>query len=122
MKKVVNIGIIGTSGRGSGMLGELLDVEGVKVPAVCDKYEDRAQHAFDIVKEKTGEEPAVYLDYKELLARDDIDAIYCATTWITHSRIAIDAMKAGKHVAMEVGGAASIEECWQLVRDRKSVV
>lgn len=116
MKKVVNIGIIGTSGRGSGMLGELLDVEGVKVPAVCDKYEDRAKHAFDIVKEKTGEEPAVYLDYKELLARDDIDAIYCATTWITHSRIAIDAMKAGKHVAMEVGGAASIEECWQLVR------
>lgn len=116
MKEFVNIGIIGLSGRGSGMLGELLDCEGVRVPAVCDKYEDRAQRGFEIVKEKTGTEPQVYLDYKELLARDDIDAIYCATTWITHSRIAIDAMKAGKHVAMEVGGAASIEECWQLVR------
>lgn len=39
-----------------------------------------------------------------------------ATTWITHVRIAVDCMRAGKHVAMEVGGAASIEECWQLVR------
>lgn len=116
MKDFVNIGIIGISGRGSGMLGELLMCDGVKVPAVCDKYEDRAQHGAEIVKEKTGEDAQVYLDYKELLARDDIDAIYCATTWITHSRIAIDAMKAGKHVAMEVGGAASVEECWQLVR------
>ena len=43
MKEFVNIGIIGLSGRGSGMLGELLDCEGVRVPAVCDKYEDRAQ-------------------------------------------------------------------------------
>lgn len=58
----------------------------------------------------------MYLDYKELLKRDDIKAVMVATTWITHARIAVDCMRAGKHVAMEVGGAASIEECWQLVR------
>lgn len=116
MKDYVNIGVIGLSGRGSSMLGELLECDGVRVPAVCDKYADRAQKGFEIVKKKTGTEPQVYLDYKELLARDDLDAVFCPTTWITHSRIAIDAMKAGKHVAIEVGGAASIEECWQLVR------
>ncbi len=116
MKDFVNIGVVGLSGRGSGMLRELLKCDGVRVPAVCDKYEDRANHGFEIVKEVTGTEPAVYLDYKELLARDDLDAVFCATTWITHSRIAVDAMRAGKHVAFEVGGAASIEECWQLVR------
>ena len=116
MKEFVNIGVIGLSGRGSGMLRELLKCEGVKVPAVCDKYEDRANNGAEIVKEEAGNVPDVYLDYKEMLKRDDLDAIFCATTWITHARIAIDSMRAGKHVAMEVGGAASIEECWQMVR------
>lgn len=116
MKEFVNIGVIGLSGRGSSMMRELLKCDGVKVPAVCDKYEDRAQHGAEIVKEEAGYEPDVYLDYKEMLKRDDLDAIFCATTWITHARIAIDSMRAGKHVAMEVGGAASIEECWQMVR------
>ena len=112
----IRIGVIGVSGRGSGMLGELLDVPGVTVPAVCDKYEDRAQNGRKIVKEKAGYDADAYTDYKELLARNDIDAVMISTTWITHSRIAVDAMRAGKHAAIEVGGAASIEECWQLVR------
>lgn len=116
MKEFVNIGMIGISGRGSGMLRELLKCEGVRVPAVCDKYSDRAENGAKIVKEESGLDADVYLDYKELLARDDLDAVFCATTWITHARIAVDAMRAGKHVAMEVGGAASIEECWQMVR------
>ena len=116
MKEFVNIGMIGISGRGSGMLRELLKCDGVRVPAVCDKYEDRAENGKKIVEEATGTTPDVYLDHKELLARDDLDAVFVATTWITHARIAIDAMRAGKHVAMEVGGAASVEECWQMVR------
>jgi predicted dehydrogenase len=114
--KTANFGIIGLSGRGSGMLREFLAVPGVNVVAVCDLYEDRAKDGFNIVKEIAGNEPAVYLDYKEMLKRDDIDAIFCATTWITHARIAVDSMRAGKHVGVEVGGAASVEECWQMVR------
>ena len=114
--KQTNFAVVGLSGRGSSMLSELLAVPGVKVVAVCDKYEDRAKHGAEIVMEKTGEEPAVYLDYKEMIKRDDIKAVMCCTTWITHSRIAVDCMRAGKHVGIEVGGAASIEECWQLVR------
>ncbi|MBQ4244106.1 MAG: Gfo/Idh/MocA family oxidoreductase [Clostridia bacterium] len=115
-KENIRVGYIGLSGRGCGTLGEFLDVEGVTVPAVCDKYEDRAKNGQRIVREKTGVEPDVYLDYKELLKRDDLDAVIVPTTWITHSRIAVDAMRAGKHVGIEVGGAASVEECWQLVR------
>lgn len=114
--KQTNFAIIGLGGRGQSNLGELISIDSVKVVAVCDKYEDRAHRGVEIVKEKTGEEPEMYLDYKELLKRDDIKAVMVATTWITHARIAVDCMRAGKHVAMEVGGAASIEECWQLVR------
>lgn len=115
-KDNIRIGVIGLSGRGSGMLGELLDVQGVTVPAVCDKYEDRAQNGKKIVLEKAGYNADAYTDYKELLARNDIDAVMISTTWITHARIAVDAMRAGKHAAIEVGGAASTEECWQMVR------
>ena len=49
-KEGARIGFIGVSGRGSGMLAELLSVKGVTVPAVCDKYEDRAQRGAEIVQ------------------------------------------------------------------------
>ena len=116
MKENIKIGAVGLGGRGRGNLAEILNCEGVEVTAVCDKYEDRALEGQKIVTEKTGKSPDVYLDYKEMLARDDLDAVLCCTTWITHARIATDAMRAGKHVAIEVGGAADIEECWEMVR------
>lgn len=116
MAELTNFGFIGLGGRGYGMLGELMKVDGVKVVAVCDLYEDRALEGQKRVKEESGVDADVYLDYKELLKRDDIKAVVICTTWITHAEIAVAAMKAGKHAAMEVGGAASIEECWQMVR------
>jgi len=97
-------------------MGELLSVAGVVVPAVCDLYEDRAQAGARLVEEKTGVTSTVYLDHKEMLAKEKLDAVLCCTTWITHGRIAVDSMRAGCHVALEVGGAASVEECWQMVR------
>lgn len=116
MAEKTNFGFIGLGGRGYGMLHELMCVEGVNVVAVCDIYEDRALRGQQRVKEETGVDADMYLDYKELLKRDDIKAVVICTTWITHAEIAVAAMKAGKHAAMEVGGAASIEECWQMVR------
>ncbi|MDR1629557.1 MAG: Gfo/Idh/MocA family oxidoreductase [Oscillospiraceae bacterium] len=117
-KKQVRIGCVGLSGRGSGMLGLLLQIEGVVVPAVCDKVPGRMEHGIEIVKSAPGCNYDVrgYLDYKELLEKEKLDALMICTTWITHSRIAADAMRAGLNVAFEVGGAASVEECWELVR------
>ncbi|HOO25595.1 MAG TPA: Gfo/Idh/MocA family oxidoreductase [Clostridiales bacterium] len=115
-KKSTNFGVIGLSGRGIGMMAELMNIEGVNVVAVCDVYEDRVEHGAKVVEEKCGKKPEKFLDYKKMLERDDIAAVMCCTTWITHARIAVDCMRAGKHVGVEVGGAASIEECWQMVR------
>jgi len=111
-----NFGVIGISGRGREMLKELISIEGVAVTAVCDILEDRAFDGVEIVKKNAGNMPDMYLDYRELLCRKDITAVLCCTTWITHVRIAVDSMRAGKNVAIEVGGASSAEECWQLVR------
>ncbi|MBQ6067058.1 MAG: Gfo/Idh/MocA family oxidoreductase [Clostridia bacterium] len=116
--KTIRIGAVGISGRGSGMLNLLLQIPGVVCPAVCDKVPERAARGLEIVKKSksyTGYEVHSYLDYKELLAKEKLDALVIFTTWITHSRIAVAAMNAGLNVAFEVGGAASIEECWELV-------
>ncbi len=111
----VRMGIIGYGCRSYGMTDILLGFDDVEVVAVCDKYEDRVENAKNRVNEKRGVIPFGTLDYKEILQRDDIDAVFIATDWEMHVPIAIDAMNAGKAVALEVGGAYSLEECWGLV-------
>ncbi len=116
--KKVRIGAVGLGGRGRSMLGLLLQVPGVVCPAVCDKVPERVEEGIDVVESVPGMDYEVrgYTDYKEMIANEELDALFIATTWITHAKIAIAGMKAGLNVAMEVGGAASIEECWEMVR------
>lgn len=117
MKKKLNIGFIGLGGRGTGLLQDIvLPREEISVLAVCDKYEDRRENGAKMVKEKKGNEPLCTADYREVLAIEAIDAVIVATSWADHLSIVIDAMKAGKYVATEVGGAYSVDECWELVR------
>ncbi len=111
----VRMGIIGYGCRSYGMTDILLGFDDVEVVAVCDKYEDRVENAKNRVNEKKGVIPFGTVDYKEVLKRDDVDAVFIATDWEMHVPIAIDAMNAGKAVALEVGGAYSLEECWGLV-------
>lgn len=118
-EKTVRIGAIGISHRGSGMLRLMMRFKGVICPAVCDIYEDRRDDGIEIVKNSehySGYQVNGYLDYKEMLEKEELDAVLVCTTWISHARIATDAMKEGLHVGVEVGGAASEEECWQMVR------
>lgn len=111
-------GFVGISGRGSSMLELLLQIDGVSVTAVCDLVPERAERGIELVEKHNDKAYPVhaYIDYKEMLENEELDALVICTTWITHARIAVDAMKAGCHVAFEVGGASSVEECWQLVR------
>ena len=117
MKEKLNIGVIGQGGRGFGLLKEIiLPREDINVLAVCDLYEDRREASAKAVKEAKGNDPLCTADYHEVLAMKEIDAVVVPTSWADHLCIAIDAMKAGKYVATEVGGAYSIDECWELVR------
>ena len=114
--RTVRIAFIGYGSRGVGQLNTFLSMEDVEVNAVCDVYEDRAQAAADAVEENRGRRPFATTDYREAICRDDVEAVVIMTSWQTHIPIAIDAMRAGKTVAMEVGGATSLNECWELVR------
>ena len=113
--EIVRFGIIGYGARGHGLLDVLLSLDDVCVTAVCDKYDDRTEEAKNRVAEKRGNIPFATNNYKELLAREDVDAVLIDTDWEMHFPIAIDAMKAKKAVALEVGGAYCIEDCFELV-------
>ncbi len=54
-------------------------------------------------------------DWKKLCDRPDIDVVYVCTQWDLHAPVACYAMESGKHAAVEVPAARTIEECWQLV-------
>lgn len=111
----VRIGIIGLGRRGSSAPIRLTKIENVEIKALCDI--DFDEEKTTILKEYcptadfySGEE-----DWKKVCERDDIDLIYICTNWSNHTPMAVYAMEQGKHVAIEVPAAQTIEECWQLV-------
>ena len=112
----VRLAILGLGGRGIGQMKVLLDMPDVEIASVCDAYSDRIEAAQQIVLEARGTKPFGSKDSLECIDRDDVDAVVVMTSWETHIPIAIMALRCGKRVAMEVGGATSVEECWQLVR------
>lgn len=117
MKKV-KLGIIGLGGRGTCMLENpimSMKKDDVDVIAVCDLLQDRADYAAKLVAGSGNARPFVTTNYRALLAIKELDAVYIATSWESHMELAIAAMKAGKYVGMEVGGAYSVEDCYKLI-------
>lgn len=110
----LKVGVVGLGGRGYGMMGTLLDMDDIQVVAVCDVYKDRVQKAVEKV-ETYGNTPKSYSDYRELVKDCDVEVVFVFTAWEAHTKVAIAAMNAGKQTAIEVGGASSIQECWDLV-------
>ena len=115
MKEKIKVAVIGIGNRGSGMLSTICMMDDVDVIGVCDEYEDRAQEGIRRVEEKKGYKPFATTNYKEIFELEDLDSVYIATDWSTHVKIAIEAMKAGIPAASEVGGAYTLDECWEVV-------
>lgn len=111
----VPITVIGLGNRGYGQLQTLLEMPDVEISALCDKYPDRLERAAKAVEESGRPRPLATLCDEEAV-RAAAEAVIIMTDWVSHIRIAVAAMEAGKYAAMEVGGASSLEECRQLVR------
>lgn len=120
-KKIVKIGIVGLGPRTETLLASILLLGAeTKVTAICDLREERITKIQGIFAKNKLRQPKAYRDYKELIQSPDVDAILVPTSWNSHLQIACDAMKMGKYVGIEVGGASSTEELWQLVHASES--
>lgn len=115
--KELKVGVIGLGARGYDMLHHVIDFP-IKVTAVCDLYEDRVERAADLINEKKGYVPMLKTtDYNELVSSEDVEVVMVFAAWEAHIPAAIAAMKKHKKaVAVEVGGAYSVDQCWELVK------
>ena len=108
--EMVHIGIVGLGIRGLQALRRLTRIPGAQVAALCDV--DAAQLS-QARQELPGARATT--DWKALCAFDSLDLIYICTDWQHHVPVALEAMDHGKHVAVEVPAAGTMEQIWALV-------
>ncbi len=114
----VRVGFIGLGQRGPGHVYNMSKLGGVEIKALCDIR----KASVDKVKNKlnAAHRPTLYSggkdEWKKLCDRKDIDLVFIATPWNMHVDMAKYAMEKGKHVAIEVPAAITVDGCWELVK------
>ncbi|QDU35344.1 Putative oxidoreductase YteT precursor [Poriferisphaera corsica] len=112
---MLKLAVIGAGGRGEiSKLAHKPD-EGSSLIALCDTREE----AFACYTELLGDQVDTYSDYREVLKRDDIDAVIIATPDDLHEEHAIAALQAGKGVYLEKPLAITIEGCDRILQTAK---
>ncbi len=112
------MGFIGVGGRGTSLLRNFLHLSDAQVVALCDvkrQNRDRAKQTVDKQYKTTG--CSAYTDFRELVARDDIDAVVVASTDHWHVLHALAAVRAGKDVYCEKPLGMSVEQGQVLRRE-----
>ena len=105
------MGCIGVGNMGGGHVSSFLNHEDVYIAAVCDVHKEHRDKAKERVDQKYGNNDCVtYNDFRDLLARKDIDTIMTATPDNWHSLIGLEAARNGKHMYYEKPLAMSIAE------------
>lgn len=116
---VVRVGFIGLGMRGPGAVERFMHIPGTQIVALCDIVPENVEKAQKILTKASlpaavsysGSEDA----WKKLCDRDDIDLVYIATDWKHHAEMGVYAMEHGKHVAIEVPAAMTLDEIWALI-------
>jgi predicted dehydrogenase len=109
--------VIGTGNRGFYLLGGVMEQANAKVAAVCDIKPDRLDKAASAAAK---DNPAAYSDWRRIIDRKDIEAVYIATPPHLHSEMAVAALQAGKHVYCEKPAGVTAAQVRALVRAAKA--
>ncbi|MBN2138588.1 MAG: Gfo/Idh/MocA family oxidoreductase [Sedimentisphaerales bacterium] len=105
------MGCIGMGGQGRGDMGGFMGFGDVRVVAVCDVVDDHLKQAAESVNRRyDNKDCKTYKDFRDVVARDDIDVIFIGTPDHWHAIISIEAMKHGKDVYCEKPETLTIRE------------
>ncbi|MBD0777779.1 Gfo/Idh/MocA family oxidoreductase [Maribacter sp. ANRC-HE7] len=118
--ETLNIGVIGTGDRGTGLTHNINTIDDFNVIACCDVLPFRLENGLKTVEGKA----KGYKDYRSLLDNKDIDAILVTTPFNMHSKVAMDALDAGKHVYCEktmAKGYAAIDNLVEMAKQYSSL-
>ena len=113
----VRIGFIGLGVRAKRAVERMMHIEGAEVTAICDLVAANVEEALQIITGHGGS-AATFCDQEgwiRVCEHPDVDIVYICTDWMSHAKIALHAMSCGKHAAIEVPMATTIEDCWKLV-------
>lgn len=110
------MGCVGMGGQGRGDMGGFMGFGEVQVVAVCDVVESHRQQAQDQVNRRYGNKDCkAYNDFRDVVAREDIDTIFIGTPDHWHAIISIEAMKNGKDVYCEKPETLTVREGREMV-------
>jgi len=93
----IQFALIGAGIQGTSDTNSAIQIPGVKLVAVCDLYDGRLESA----KKRWGQDLFTTRDYREILARPDIDGVIAAVPDHWHKQIAIDALGKNKSIYLE---------------------
>src|SRR5262249_5846215 len=116
----VRLGLVGAGGRGSFLLNNFLPRGKNEVGAPGGiRREKKGANQETVAKSGQTVQPEIYAGsdhaFENLAKRDDLDLVIVATSWDFHVPNATFCMNQGKHVALEVPAARTLDECWALV-------
>jgi len=117
----INLALLGVGQRG--LIREAVqfaEESGIRITALCDTWKGRPERGAAFIKEKLGYEPDKLVDYQELFARNDVDAVLIATPDHQHCEMLSAAVKAGKDVYIEKPLANNFQELKTAVADVKA--
>lgn len=115
---MVRIALLGVGQRGMKTLERYGVIRGAEIRILADVSTQHLEAAAAYLESHGRPSPELLCGedaWQEAIDRKDIDLIYICTPWETHTRMACSAMRKGKHVAVEVPAATTLEECWMLV-------
>ena len=117
----IRIGFIGPGGRGFGAHVKSLarmfkEGANVELVAVSEVYKNQEDKVCTFIKEETGTDPKRYVDYNDMLADKDVDAVCIGTPDHWHHKQIVDSLRAGKHVYAEKPMTKKVEEALDVVK------